>query len=260
MRLGDRVRRSRGGSAALVRETAALAFDQKQIILTDRSVSIVAHMANTSSKKADSNGHQRRKAARPGEIVASALELFVERGFAATRLEDVARRAGVSKGTVYLYFDSKEALFEAVVREVVIPQVERSELLVRQHQGCQGDLLEQLVMNWWQSVSGGPICGIPKLIIAESSNFPKAAQFFVDNVINRVRGIFNKVIETGIEQGEFRRVDPEYVTRLLMSPMVLLAIWRHSLQPYDQTFPMDEQAYLHQHLDLFLNGLRKEAQ
>ncbi|MFP4611386.1 MAG: TetR family transcriptional regulator [Thiohalophilus sp.] len=209
-------------------------------------------------KQSDSPRHQRRKAARPGEIVAAALELFVEHGFAATRLEDVARRAGVSKGTVYLYFDSKEALFEAVVREVVIPQVERSETLAQQHQGGQGELLEQLVMNWWQSVSSGPICGIPKLIIAESANFPQAAQFFVDNVINRVRGIFNKVIEKGIEQGEFRQVDPEYVTRLLMSPMVLLAIWRHSLQPYDQSYPMDEQTYLYQHLDLFLNGLRKE--
>jgi len=216
-------------------------------------------MQKSLSKQSGSNRHQRRKAARPGEIIAAALELFVEHGFAATRLEDVARRAGVSKGTVYLYFDSKEALFEAVVCEVVIPQVERSELLAQQHQGSQGELLEQLVMNWWHSVSAGPICGIPKLIVAESANFPQAAQFFVDNVINRVRRIFNQVIETGIEQGEFRRVDPEYVTRLLMSPMVLLAIWRHSLRPYDQTFPVDEETYLHQHLDLFLNGLRQET-
>ncbi|MFO8024680.1 TetR family transcriptional regulator [Thiohalophilus sp.] len=215
-------------------------------------------MTKSPIKQSDSTSHQRRKAARPGEIVASALELFVEHGFAATRLEDVAHRAGVSKGTVYLYFDSKEALFEAVVREVVIPQVERSELLAQQHQGSQGELLEQLVMNWWQSVSTTRVCGIPKLIIAESANFPQTAQFFVDNVIQRVRGVFSKVIEKGIEQGEFRQVDPEYATRLLMSPMVLLAIWRHSLQPYDQAFPMDEQIYLQQHLDLFLNGLRKE--
>jgi len=217
-------------------------------------------MVKSAIKQSVACGHQRRKAARPGEIIAAALELFVEHGFAATRLEDVARRAGVSKGTVYLYFDSKEALFEAVVREVVIPQVERSELLVRQHQGSQAELLERLVMNWWQSVSSGPISGIPKLIIAESANFPQTAQFFVDNVINRVRRIFNQVIEKGIEQGEFRRVDSEYVTRLLMSPMVLLAIWRHSLQPYDQTFLIDEQTYLQTHLDMFLNGLRGEAE
>lgn len=216
-------------------------------------------MTKSLLEQSDSRRHQRRKAARPGEIIAAALALFVEHGFAATRLEDVARRAGVSKGTVYLYFDSKEALFEAVVREVVIPQVERSELLAQQHRGSQAELLEQLVMNWWQSVSAGPVCGIPKLIVAESANFPQASQFFVDNVINRVRGIFNKVIEKGIEQGEFRQIDPEYVTRLLMSPMVLLAIWRHSLKPYDQTFPVDEETYLQQHLDLFLNGLKKEA-
>lgn len=215
-------------------------------------------MAKSSSKQADSSGHQRRKAARPGEIVDAALRLFVEHGFAATRLEDVARKAGVSKGTVYLYFDSKEALFEAVVREVVIPQVERSELLARAHQGSQAELLERLVMNWWQSVSTGSICGIPKLIIAESANFPQAAQFFVDKVINRVRRIFSQVIEKGIEEGEFRPLDPEYVTRLLMSPMVLLAVWRHSLRPYDQGYPIDEETFLKTHLDLFLNGLRRE--
>ncbi|MGD8796421.1 MAG: helix-turn-helix domain-containing protein, partial [Thiohalophilus sp.] len=118
-------------------------------------------MAKLLEKQLVTSSHQRRKAERPGEIVAAALELFVEHGFAATRLEDVARRAGVSKGTVYLYFDSKEALFEAVVREVVIPQVERSEMLARQHQGTQADLLKQLVWNWWQSVSSSPICGIP---------------------------------------------------------------------------------------------------
>lgn len=215
-------------------------------------------MTKTQVKQIDTASHQRRKAERPGEIVAAALELFVEHGFAATRLEDVARRAGVSKGTVYLYFDSKETLFEAVVREVVIPQVERSEMLARQHQGKQADLLEQLVWNWWQSVSNSPICGIPKLIIAESANFPKTAQFFVDNVINRVRRIFNQVIQAGIEEGEFRQIDPEYVTRLLMSPMVLLAVWQHSLLPYDQDYPIDEETYLQIHLQLFLNGLSKE--
>lgn len=202
--------------------------------------------------------HQRRKAARPDEIITAALELFIEHGFAATKLDDVAKQAGVSKGTVYLYFDSKEALFEAVVREIVIPQVERSESLVLQHAGSQSELLAKLVMNWWQSVSTTRICGLPKLIIAESSNFPKTAQFFVDNVLNRVRKIFIRVIQTGIEQGEFRQVNPEYTTRLLMGPMVLLAIWRHSLMPYDQSFPLDDEKYLQAHLDLFIHGLRKE--
>lgn len=216
-------------------------------------------MPKTLTNQKDSERSQRRKSARPGEIVAAALHLFVEHGFAATRLDDVARQAGVSKGTVYLYFDSKEALFEAVVREVIIPQVERSEQLAQQHEGSQSELLRRLVMNWWQSVSTSPICGIPKLVIAESANFPQAAQFFVDNVISRVRRVFNRVIERGIEQGEFRQLDPESATRLLMSPMVLLAIWRHSLMPYDTAYPVDEKTYLQTHLDLFLSGLKKES-
>jgi len=215
-------------------------------------------MQKTQSNQVDSTKRQRRKEARPGEIIAAALELFVEHGFTATKLDDVAKRAGVSKGTLYLYFDSKESLFKAVVREIVIPQVERSESLVSEHAGSQADLLRKLVSNWWQTVSTHRICGIPKLMIAESNNFPKTAQFFVDNVIDRVRRIFNQVIETGIERGEFREVDPEYISRLLMAPMVLLAIWRHSLMPYDQSFPLDEEKYLQIHLDLFIRGICKD--
>lgn len=209
-------------------------------------------------EKQEVNTRRRRKEARPGEIIAAALDLFVEHGFAATKLDDVAKQAGISKGTLYLYFDSKEALFEAVVREVVIPEVERSELMAQQHKGSQAELLHRLVMTWWQSVSTSRICGIPKLIIADSSNFPQTAQFFVDNVINRVREIFNRVIEDGIARGEFREVEPEYVTRLLMSPMVLQAIWRHSLEPYDRAVSIDDEHYLSIHLDLFLRGLAKE--
>jgi AcrR family transcriptional regulator len=209
-------------------------------------------------KQLDRKPRKRRKAARPAEIIAAALDLFVEHGFAATKLDDVAKQAGISKGTLYLYFDSKESLFKAVVREIVIPQVERSESLVLEHDGSQADLLRKLVSNWWQSVSAHRICGIPKLIVAESNNFPKTAQFFVDNVLDRVRRIFTQVIETGIEGGEFREVDPEYISRLLMAPMVLLAIWRHSLMPYDQTFPLDEEKYLQIHLDLFIRGLCRD--
>src|SRR5260370_7750478 len=84
---------------------------------------------------------QRRKQARPGEILTAALELFVERGFTATKLADVARRAGVTKGTVYLYFDGKEALLKAIVRQTIVPALATGDHLVPDHQASPADLL-----------------------------------------------------------------------------------------------------------------------
>src|SRR5262252_8704646 len=99
---------------------------------------------------------ERRKDARPAELLAAALDLFVERGYAATRLDDVARRAGVSKGTVYLYFSSKEELFKAVVREGLVPLLERGEKMVAEHRGSIATLIDQLVRGWWEAVGHTP--------------------------------------------------------------------------------------------------------
>jgi len=197
---------------------------------------------------------QRRKSARPGEIVAAALELFVERGFSTTKLDDVAHHAGVSKGTVYRYFESKEALFRAVVREMVLPEVVRVEQRVQTHTGNSQELLRQVVHNWWDTVGESHLCGIPKLVIAEAGNFPELARFFVEQVVHRVRRIFAHILERGIARGEFRSCDVNYTTRVLMAPMVFAAIWQHSLCPYDEE-PYDVHRYIETHLDIFLNGL-----
>lgn len=213
-------------------------------------------MQKAQSKRAITPKWHRRKEARPGEIVAAALTLFVERGFAATRLEEVARLAGISKGTLYLYFESKQALFEAVIKEIIIPQVERSEAMVAKHQGTQAELLRSIVLNWWNHVSTTKASGIPKLVMAEAANFPEVARFFVDNVMKRVRRLLEAVIRAGIRQGEFREHDPEYSTRLLIAPMVYLAIWQHSLMPYDSDFELDQNTYMQLHLDTFIQGLK----
>src|SRR5438876_12249418 len=109
---------------------------------------------------------QRRKAARPAEIVTAALEVFVERGFAAAKLQEVARRAGVTKGTLYLYFDSKEALFKAVVRETIVPVIAQGEALARSFTGSARELVEGLVREYWRLVGGNAIAGIQKLVMA----------------------------------------------------------------------------------------------
>src|SRR6266508_6790353 len=110
---------------------------------------------------------RRRKDARPEEIVAAALDVFVERGFAAATLYDVARRAGVTKGTIYLYFESKEALFKAVVRETIVPVIAQGEALAQSFPGSARELLERLVREYWRLVGETALAGIPKLMIAE---------------------------------------------------------------------------------------------
>src|SRR5882672_2570528 len=118
--------------------------------------------AVTPSKRQRKPRWKRRKDARPGEIVAAALEVFVERGFAATKLADVARRAGVTKGTVYLYFESKEALFKAVVRETIVPIFARGEQLVAEYRGSAANLFGELVRKWWELIGETSLSGIPK--------------------------------------------------------------------------------------------------
>lgn len=196
---------------------------------------------------------RRRKAARPGEILEAALAVFVERGFAATRLDDVARLAGVTKGTVYLYFRSKQALFRAVVEELVVPEIERAEREVRAFAGSSTELLRRLVHDWWSTVGVGKLRGIPKLMTAESGNFPDSARYFVGQVVQRARRLFAQVLRRGMRTGEFRRCSVEYAVRVLLAPLVFAAIWEESLAKFDK--PYHVKRYLEMHLDTFLNGL-----
>src|SRR5690606_34673041 len=129
---------------------------------------------------------RRRKEARPGEIVEAALALFGERGFAATRLEEVAARAGVSKAALYRYFPGKQALFEAAVRHAILPRLEAVEELVarERYEGSSADLLRFLFDRLGALVDSDASV-LPKLVIAEAGNFPKLAEFYVETVVKR---------------------------------------------------------------------------
>jgi len=196
----------------------------------------------------------RRKEARPAELLAAALELFVERGYAATRLEDVAKRAGVSKGTVYLYFPGKEDLFKAVVREGLVPLLERGEKMVAEHRGRAVDLIRDLVRGWWEGFGLTPYAGIPKLMVSECRNFPELGKFYVDEVITRGQKLVRAAVGRGLDNGEFRNIDPDYVARLVFAPLVLLVIYRHSFD-FCSTQNLDPDAYVDQHLDIVQRGL-----
>lgn len=198
---------------------------------------------------------QRRKEARPAEIMAAALDVFVERGFAATKLDDVAARAGVSKGTLYLYFSSKEELFKAVIQQGILPVVEQGEEMLAQHSGDTALLLRALINQWWQVVGTTKLAGILKLIISESGNFPEVARYFYDNVGKGIDGLLRKVLQSGIEKGEFRPVDVESAIDAIVAPILMRAIWEYSIAPYSDYGQQDSELYLRTNIDLLLNGL-----
>lgn len=195
----------------------------------------------------------RRKEERPEEIVDAALQLFSEKGFAATRMSDVARQAGISKGTLYLYFDSKEAIFREVVRQVIEPQIDHNESMVDEFEGTAPELLALITRGMWHGVCNSRLSAIPKLIISESTTFPELAQYFVDHVVKRSRKLLIRVIEKGIERGELMDCNPVTTARLIAAPLVHAAIWMHSLSVYDDDQDADE--YIGQFIGILLHGI-----
>ena len=198
---------------------------------------------------------KRRKEARPSELLAAALELFVEKGFAATRLEDVASRAGVAKGTLYLYYENKEALFKAVIQEGVIPVIVENEAIAAQHRGSNFDLMEILLANWWTKIGQTAFAGIPKLMVAEARNFPELGRYYVENVINRGRALVGSALLRGMESGEFRKMDVETTIDVVIAPILMLLIWRYSMNCCENS-EVHPETYLQIHMDLLRHGLR----
>lgn len=197
---------------------------------------------------------ERRKDARPQELLAAALDLFVERGFASTRLEDVARRAGVSKGTLYLYFANKEELFKAVVRNSLVPALGEAELSIAGFEGHGADLLRSVMMSWWQRVGATKASGIIKLVTAEAGNFPELAQFYQDEVIIRGTKILAGMLARAVARREFRPINVTQMTQVLMAPLLMLITWKHSVGPCDRN-ELDPTAFLDTFLDMALHGL-----
>lgn len=201
---------------------------------------------------------RRRKEARPQEITAAALELFAERGFAASRLEDVAARAGVSKGTLYLYFPNKEELFKAVVRDAVVATIAEAERLAGSFPGGSFDLLDAVVRRLAGRVLGTRAGVIPKLILAEAGNFPELARFYHDEVARRDFATVAAVLRRGVEQGEFRPVDVRSMVPVVVGPLLLAALWKSTFEPLAAE-PMDIAALLDAHLDHLRRSLAPDS-
>ena len=203
---------------------------------------------------------QRRKDARPGEILDAALDVFVRQGFPATRIQDVAQQAGVTTGTVYLYFAGKEAVFAAAVMQAMDRMLTPSEQRVRAHQGTAESLLIELMRRWWKTTATDPrYAGIPRLIGAEADRFPELARHYVTRVLDRARAMYSRVLERGIERGEFRPHDVQHGVWLLMAPVQYALAYNSSLAPFDAVARFD-RGYLDAHLEIFLRGIRAEGE
>ncbi len=200
---------------------------------------------------------RRRKEDRPGEIIAAALACFAERGFAATRLDDVARRAGVTKGTLYLYFPNKEELFKAVVRRTIVAKIEQSETLLSHSPDPAPALLERFIAQWL-AVMETPASAIPKLIISEAGNFPDLARFYLEEVVLRGTALVRKLLQMGIERGEFRPASLDHAAICVVAPMILSMLWQHSFERH-AGHPLDAAAICRTHLELLLRGLTQAA-
>lgn len=198
---------------------------------------------------------ERRKDARPQELLAAAIDLFVERGFAATRLEDVARRAGVSKGTLYLYYTSKEELFKAVVRESIIPFIGEAEVSVAEFDGHSADLLRNVMLSWWGRIGQSKASGISKLILAEAGNFPELAKFYQEEVTQRGTRMISSMLERGVSRGEFRDVNIPQLTQVMIAPMMMLNTWKHCAVAPCDVHELQPLAFIEAFLDLALHGL-----
>ncbi len=208
----------------------------------------------TTSNFSESIRWRRRKEARPQEILDAALAVFAEKGFSAARMEDISQRAGVTKGTIYLYFESKEALFKALVRESLAPTIAAVIERALAYEGSSRDLLIMVLSTVGNFIRTSDRVVLPKIVIAESGNFPELVRFYRAEIIDKGLGLLEEVVARGIARGEFRQVDPKHVARLCIAPILLAAFWRITFAPLDVE-PYDYEGLIATHIDTLLRGL-----
>jgi AcrR family transcriptional regulator len=196
----------------------------------------------------------RRKQARPNEILDAALKVFAEKGFAGARMDDIARRAGVTKGTIYLYFENKEAVFKTLVRDSIGATLAGVTANARDFQGSSKDLLRFALGAMAHLLTTSDHVVLPKIIIAESGNFPELARFYREEIIDKGLALMSGLIEHGIAQGEFRKVPVRHAARLCIAPVLLGAMWRVTFAQFDAE-PYDYKGLIDTHLDVLFRGL-----
>jgi len=188
----------------------------------------------------------------------AALSVFAKKGFAASRIGDIAREAGIAKGTVYLYFESKEAVFTALLREVLGGRLAEMGALARAQGGSIAPMLHNLIRGLGHFAATSDRVVLPKIVIAEAGNFPHLARAYREEVVERGLGLLTGLIREGIQRGEFRDIPVEHAARLAVAPVLLAAIWRTTFSQFDSK-PYDYDGLFEAHAANFLRGLIRDT-
>src|SRR4051812_44591077 len=196
---------------------------------------------------------------RPRQILAAALEVFGEHGLAAARLDDVAKRAGVSKGTIYLYFPNKEELFREMVRYIVVGQLEAAERAVSESTGTATETLTEFMRSYWARIRGPQFGPLFRLIHAEIHNFPDLARFYGQEVVARSQRLIAGIIQRGVDAGEFRPLDPFMAARMLSAPFVMHGLWCSHRECFSDVAKKTDEQILQEMIDFYLYAIRPQS-
>jgi len=201
---------------------------------------------------------RRRKEARAPEILEAALAVFAEKGLEGARMEDIARRAGVTKGTIYLYFESKDAVFKALLAESIGARVAASATLIESFEGSSGELLARVLRLLGHFVAHSDRVVLPKIVIAEIGKFPELARFYREEVIGRGLALWETILKRGVARGEFRALPPQHMARICIAPILLAAVWRTTFARFDDE-PYDYEGLIETHIGVLLRGLAADG-
>ena len=201
---------------------------------------------------------RRRKADRPGEIVEAALAVFAEKGFAAARLDEIAARAGVSKGALYLYFETKEDLFRAVVEQAIAPNIQAVRAMVAAHPGPIADLMRLVPERIAVLLETLPVGGVVKMVIGEAGNFPELARVWHDRLVAHALGAMTDAVAAAQGRGEVKPGDPRMYAMQLVAPLLVGVIWRETFVPVGAP-AFDLPALARQHVETMLGGMLTEG-
>lgn len=198
---------------------------------------------------------QRRKEDRPQEITEAAFAAFAEKGYAATRVDDVAKRAGVSKGLLYLYFKTKEELFKAVVRSLVIPRVDALTARIDRADMPAEEFLRGPFLDFVKKLPGSPVAVVIRLLIAEGPKHPDLVQFYWDNVVSRGLAAISNLLERGVASGEFRRSAVNDMPHLVIMPVIFSVVFKLLFEEQS----LDTDKLIETHVDMLLSQMKGEA-
>ncbi len=194
-----------------------------------------------------------RKELRRNEVIDAAIAVFAREGFAQATMDDVAREASIAKGTVYLYFKSKEDLFRGAIESRLVPVAERAEASATDLSGSATDLLQNHIRWAYEHIIAGDLKHILRLVIAEGPRFPEIRQFYYDNVLKRLTtGAISTIIDYGVERGEFAPISQDKIALIVMGPAMIAGMWKIV---WDDLDPIDLDTYFQTHVEVIINGV-----